>query len=190
MSQSANGLPSKATASPRSPISTRLDLRAIGLVLPVAHGGRNVLVRRIKIADGGRNLPLISETTVTGADLRDDSNNDEWGQSRAPIRTAMIWMTNGRCSLKAHRKQYSRDATQESRQRIGGRSRTRRTSRYRNVRVCTSHFKAGAPGVWDGRWAAGAASESKPRGQPSVIATIVYADTTSTWTTYEDPSPK
>ena len=41
-----------------------------------------------------------------------------------------------------------------------------------------------------GRWTASAAGESKPRGQPSLIATITYADTKSTWTTYEDLFPK
>ena len=51
-----------------------------------------------------------------------------------------------------------------------------------------SHLQLGACGIE--RWAASAAGESKPRGQPSLIATIIYADTTSTWTTYEDLFPK
>ena len=51
-----------------------------------------------------------------------------------------------------------------------------------------SHLQPGAYEIE--RWAASAAGESKPRGQPSLIATIICADTTSTWTTYEDLSPK
>ena len=32
-------------------------------------------------------------------------------------------------------------------------------------------------------------NESKSRGQPSIIAATIYADPTSTWTTYEVHSP-
>ena len=122
--------------------------------------------------------------------MQDNSNNDEWGQSRAPILTAMIWRRSGRCSLKAHSQitfkgRHTGEQTANRREESDEKDIV--VQKYSCLHLL---FRIDASGDWDGRRAADAASESKPRGQPSVIATIIYADTTSTWTTYEDPSPK
>ena len=125
-------------------------------------------------------------SSLNTGDARDGSivatatatNGPKQGQSGVPNQTAMIWGVSGDCSLKAHgQTMFKGPRTGEPA------ANSMEEFDDRNIHVRIPHW---APVGW----AANATGESKPRGQPSLIATIIYADTRSTWTTYEDLSPK